>query len=1644
MVSENVEEIEQQNKNDRKVNGPKNSSVFANFNSAVDSSCSKLHDLFLCQRVAHSVIFYFILFLLLLGLVYIFRKLVSFPNGNGRYNGRKHNATAAATGPRNPQNDSSSRGFPTKWPKLNPKLPANVPGSTDLTSAREKKTHIYDSPGSGWRNQNILSNANWNAEKPDFDNHASFGGFNQDSPPSLYSSRSKVNQDRNNEKIYNNHGYGYQIVPTETPSSGFASNNDFTNNQYDQSSKQYAGNSGLGLTDSNWENSWSSWDINSNAQAWPYSGSSEYGLRNQKPLQDTKYQFLPTQIPYANNYGAGRSEVKWGQPGSGFGWIKSADSEKVNAYKSQTTPKWNNFFYDRASGKWDLDTNDGYGYESEPSYKNIQGSNSYRSGINELSNPYSWNPDAEYWGTNQTQDWTNFNYPNRNSPTEMDSKATVKSNFWDHKSTSKGIGLPGEAASPRETSSSKQLDDNDDQIHRWPLEDGPKNEISKHSYVSFSRKKKKTKHSRKRNKKTNGRKRVKTVLGNRKKARKKNFLRTNAKINRKLGKKYKLSSEIRKSLIPHPKDFRSSMKKRRRNRKLKVPAHNPVTRKVKRKKKRLSKSRHSYSITALHTHDSSKQKKILNKQEISVGKWQRKVHHVNHCKILKSFGSNGKVHLNKKYLRKQRKYQYTLLSCRYINVENRRRKQKRYLVDDDLDDFDDDDNDDDNNNNDESYIPTKPKEICRKFWFITNGKIKLQKTAKKHDQAFYTVSLCRVKAKYPSRQHLKKNLVYHHYQTTPSSLDDDNDPNNIEDDDIDDEIINKHLDDDSEVPDNEDVGNINRKGKGAKQRKHSKAVNYQTDAIYGETDDDDDDIMLRRPKEKGMTRNKNETDEDDIETIDGNVRSDTDEERGSDHARTTKYNINDDEIMGENYDTNSDDDDSQFRRGKHTHQNRGKERDRHISIHKNSDRPHKTKQSSNRGELDIDDIDDIDDTDDENNSGYHEIRRNHIANGEVTDNSGNGLDNDALDEDFDDDIDDDGDDIMDTDGKTTPHPKQTISSRLHKAKEARNKYKSRGTTQHEIEKSKLYLHLLSKLTKDKDTNDESNISKRLLAAILKTKLDSRRARQYKHSTSKVKSSNIKKTKQKQFVRPKKQNDRMIKLLMKDMLIHPIAVKRPSHSKKSKHPKNKLSAIPNTGSKEALKDLLREFLPKALVSTDVDKPTLSPTEKQTTAPTTPDNQIKIKLAEMLKKFGIPSSILAKKPTAQDFSATHIDNQPAGIAVQLHKPTSAVLSGSDIIASKSTKQQPSPQQTVLPLQQQPLTPKKVSLPSSLSQQQLPQQLQQQQQQQQQQPQIQQQQQQQKQQQQQQQEQQQPLLSSQSLPTEEKVSESSPYLRPLHQETYEGQTTIQRSFIPTTSPLAGTKLSQDVSSQQSQQQSKIPYGYSAYSSSNNPYGFYKKEQITINMLCFGDSLTSGFYNHGRGKHPYSLKLNELLNPEGRHRYHIETRGVVGEMVHGSMTKRLPKVLKRGPHFDWVLILGGTNDVAHVKNFGDDQDFTRQLINVWSPKIVKDIEKLHETARSYGSRTVLMTIPETAYELWPEFRSIRNMRLSVNAALRKYASEVRDNTVLCDLAYKLPRSTMSKQMQKLYWNDHIHLNPLGYNKMAEIIQQCIQPYLN
>ena len=91
----------------------------------------------------------------------------------------------------------------------------------------------------------------------------------------------------------------------------------------------------------------------------------------------------------------------------------------------------------------------------------------------------------------------------------------------------------------------------------------------------------------------------------------------------------------------------------------------------------------------------------------------------------------------------------------------------------------------------------------------------------------------------------------------------------------------------------------------------------------------------------------------------------------------------------------------------------------------------------------------------------------------------------------------------------------------------------------------------------------------------------------------------------------------------------------------------------------------------------------------------------------------------------------------------------------------------------------------------------------------------------------------------------------------------------------------------------------------------GVGKSYAHTFNFLAMGDSLTAGFYNHGKSFHPYSTLLGNLLdmiNVQAR----IDEKGVSGERVVPTMVNRLANILNTSVDYDWVIILGGTNDLA------------------------------------------------------------------------------------------------------------------------------------
>jgi len=80
-------------------------------------------------------------------------------------------------------------------------------------------------------------------------------------------------------------------------------------------------------------------------------------------------------------------------------------------------------------------------------------------------------------------------------------------------------------------------------------------------------------------------------------------------------------------------------------------------------------------------------------------------------------------------------------------------------------------------------------------------------------------------------------------------------------------------------------------------------------------------------------------------------------------------------------------------------------------------------------------------------------------------------------------------------------------------------------------------------------------------------------------------------------------------------------------------------------------------------------------------------------------------------------------------------------------------------------------------------------------------------------------------------------------------------------------------------------------------------------LKILAWGDSLTAGYF--AGGSHPYSIELKCLIEAKYPNvNLTMDQQGLSGERTL-EMSLRLKEYLKSSAKFDFVLILGGTNDI-------------------------------------------------------------------------------------------------------------------------------------
>ncbi|CAG8586419.1 621_t:CDS:2 [Paraglomus brasilianum] len=198
----------------------------------------------------------------------------------------------------------------------------------------------------------------------------------------------------------------------------------------------------------------------------------------------------------------------------------------------------------------------------------------------------------------------------------------------------------------------------------------------------------------------------------------------------------------------------------------------------------------------------------------------------------------------------------------------------------------------------------------------------------------------------------------------------------------------------------------------------------------------------------------------------------------------------------------------------------------------------------------------------------------------------------------------------------------------------------------------------------------------------------------------------------------------------------------------------------------------------------------------------------------------------------------------------------------------------------------------------------------------------------------------------------------------------------------------------------------------------------QRRYNVLLFGDSLTAGWCGEdGYSEyHPYGLRIQKRFEEEGLD-VEVTVSGVPGELC-AHMEERLKRELEQpGKWYDWVIILGGTNDVF-------------QGYSAWD--IFESLKKLYALCSKHGARVLGITIPEFDLE---EANKLDYQRRIVNEHLNVFNNSTTRNTYTLFLLDKfLPMHSLTPEQRKFFWNeDGMHPNEGGYDLMGDMIFDVI-----
>lgn len=149
--------------------------------------------------------------------------------------------------------------------------------------------------------------------------------------------------------------------------------------------------------------------------------------------------------------------------------------------------------------------------------------------------------------------------------------------------------------------------------------------------------------------------------------------------------------------------------------------------------------------------------------------------------------------------------------------------------------------------------------------------------------------------------------------------------------------------------------------------------------------------------------------------------------------------------------------------------------------------------------------------------------------------------------------------------------------------------------------------------------------------------------------------------------------------------------------------------------------------------------------------------------------------------------------------------------------------------------------------------------------------------------------------------------------------------------------------------------------------------KDQATmprqLSILCFGNSLTAGFYSYGLEYHPYAIKLKEHLEHEFLGLEVLTTvAGHPGDLVcrPGAFLSRIEMKCDNNK-YDWVIFLGGTKWVffrciihCFLADHGQCPSLSDLGYGFDPEKIYAGLQDSWDVVLRSGAKVLSLTIPE------------------------------------------------------------------------------------